>query len=99
TMLVRGSALEQGMSHYLVDQINGTDNIEVRLRSSIIEVIGINRLEQIVIRNANTDETESISADALFIFIGAKPHTEIVADVVECNKAGYILTGADLIKE
>lgn len=99
TMLVRGSALEQGMSHYLVDQINGTDNIEVRLRSSIIEVIGINRLEQIVIRNANTDEIESISADALFIFIGAKPHTEIVADVVECNKAGYILTGADLIKE
>ena len=40
TMLVRGSSLQKGMSQYLVDQINNTENIEVRLRSSVVEIIG-----------------------------------------------------------
>ena len=40
TMLVRGSSLQKDMSQYLIDQINGTKNIEIRVRSSIAEVIG-----------------------------------------------------------
>jgi thioredoxin reductase (NADPH) len=32
----------------------------------------------------------------MFIFIGAAPHSELVADVVETNAAGFILTGVDL---
>ena len=97
TMLVRGSSLERGMSQYLVDQINGTENIEVRLRTSVTEVIGIDRLEALVIQNNDTAETETVPAAALFIFIGAKPHSDLVADVVERNPAGFILTGPDLI--
>jgi thioredoxin reductase (NADPH) len=32
----------------------------------------------------------------MFIFIGAVPHTDIVAGIVERNRAGFILTGTDL---
>jgi thioredoxin reductase (NADPH) len=99
TMLVRGSALEKGMSQYLVDQINDTENIEVRLRTSVTEVSGTDRLESIVIQNRDTGEIETLPASALFIFIGAKPHTEMVADIVERNHSGFILTGMDLIEE
>jgi thioredoxin reductase (NADPH) len=99
TMLVRSSALEKGMSQYLVDQIKGTENIEVQLRRRVSEVSGTDRLENIVVQNINTGETEVVAADALFIFIGARPHTDIVAGVVECNHAGFVLTGADLIKD
>jgi thioredoxin reductase (NADPH) len=99
TMLVRGTALEKGMSQYLVDQIHDTENIEVRLRSSVTEVMGTDRLESIVIKNRDTEETETLPASALFIFIGAKPHTDMVADIVERNHAGFILTGMDLIQE
>lgn len=98
TMLVRGSALEKGMSQYLVDQINNTENIEVRLRMSVTEVIGTDRLESIVIKNRDTEETETLSAAALFIFIGAKPHTDFVAEIVERNNSGFILTGSDLFR-
>jgi thioredoxin reductase (NADPH) len=97
TMLVRGSALEKGMSQYLVDQINSTENIEVRLRTNITEVIGTDRLEALVIKNDDTGETETVPAAALFIFIGARPHSDFVADVVERNSAGFILTGPDLV--
>jgi thioredoxin reductase (NADPH) len=96
TMLVRGSALENGMSQYLVDQINGTENIEVRLRASVTEVVGTDRLEAVIVNNIDTGKTETILAAALFIFIGAKPHSDFVADLVERNNAGFILTGPDL---
>ncbi|MCB0225541.1 MAG: FAD-dependent oxidoreductase [Anaerolineae bacterium] len=97
TMLVRGSDLKAGMSQYLVDQINDTKNIEVCVRMSVIEVRGGDRLEALVIKNNDTGQTETVPAAALFIFIGAKPHSDLVSGVVECNSAGFILTGPDLI--
>jgi thioredoxin reductase (NADPH) len=99
TMLVRGSSLQKDMSQYLVDQINGTENIEVRVRTSVTEVVGTDRLEALVIKDNDTGETETVPAAALFVFIGAKPHSDFVADVVERNQAGFILTGPDLIRD
>jgi thioredoxin reductase (NADPH) len=99
TMLVRGSSLQKDMSQYLIDQINGTENINVRVRTSIIEAIGTDRLEALVIKDNDTGDIETVPAAALFVFIGAKPHSEFVADVVERNEAGFILTGPDLIRD
>jgi thioredoxin reductase (NADPH) len=99
TMLVRGSSLEKGMSHYLVDQINGTKNIEVLVRTEVVEMTGQNRLEAITITNKETGESQTVPAAAMFIFVGAVPHTDLVAGVVERNRAGFILTGQDLIRD
>ncbi len=98
TMLVRGSSLERGMSQYLVDQIGDTKNIEVRLRSEVVEVHGKNQLEAISVRNRDTGDCETYPAAALFIFIGAEAHTDFLADIVERNSAGFIITGSDLIQ-
>lgn len=99
TMLVRGSSLQKDMSQYLIEQINGTEHIEVRVRTSVTEVIGTDRLEALVIKDNDTGDLETVPAAALFVFIGAKPHSEFVADVVERNEAGFILTGPDLIRD
>ncbi|GAB4581995.1 MAG: FAD-dependent oxidoreductase [Anaerolineales bacterium] len=99
TMLVRAAALELGMSQYLVDQIAGTPNIEVLTRTEVVEVKGTNKLEGLVYKHAETGETVFVETPALFIFIGAVPHTEFVRGIVETNSAGFILTGADLLKE
>ena len=99
TMLVRGSSLQKDMSQYLIDQINCTENIELRTHTSVSRVIGTDRLEALEIRDNDTGETETVPAAALFVFIGAKPHSDFVADVVERNQAGFILTGPDLIRD
>ena len=99
TMLVRGSSLQKDMSQYLIDQINCTENIDVRVRTSIFEAIGTDRLEALVIKDNDTGDIETVPAAALFVFIGAKPYSEFVADVVERNEAGFILTGSDLIRD
>jgi thioredoxin reductase (NADPH) len=35
----------------------------------------------------------------LFIFIGAEPHTDWLADSVERDKRGFIVSGPDLIRD
>jgi thioredoxin reductase (NADPH) len=96
TLLVRGSSLQRGMSRYLVDQIEATENIEVLVRTEVVESIGKNRLEAITLVNKDTGHTETVPAAAMFLFIGAVPHSDLVAGVVERNSAGFILTGSDL---
>jgi thioredoxin reductase (NADPH) len=96
TMLMRSRGLELGMSQYLVDQIEGRPNIEVRTRTTVERVAGEDKLEQVTILDQETGQTETLPAAAMFIFIGAVPHTELVAGVVERNPAGLILTGPDL---
>ena len=98
-MLVRGDNLAKGMSHYLVNQIADTANIEVWLNSSVSEVRGSGRLEEIAVNNAATGETRWVPSNALFIFIGAQPRTDWVAGVLARDEMGFILTGPDLMRE
>jgi thioredoxin reductase (NADPH) len=98
TMLVRGSSLEDSMSQYLIDQIEATDNIDVRLQTEVVEAIGADRLEALVMANKGTGETERLPAAALFLFIGAVPHSELVAGIVDCTADGFVLTGPDLVQ-
>jgi thioredoxin reductase (NADPH) len=98
TMLVRSSSLEKGMSQYLVDQINNTENIEVLCRTIVTEVHGDNKLEAITILDKDTGQSRTVPAAAIFLFIGAVPHTEMIAGVVQCNHAGFVLTGQDLMQ-
>jgi thioredoxin reductase (NADPH) len=99
TMLVRGSALSRSMSHYLINQIAETPNIEVCVETEVVEAHGDNRLEAITTIDRKSGETQKRPADALFAFVGAAAHTDMVAGVVERNSAGFILTGPDLIRE
>ena len=98
-MLIRGTSLAKGMSQYLVDQIEGTDNIDVLVRTVVTEAHGTDRLEAISMKNIDSGLEETVPASAMFVFIGAVPHTEMVAGVVERNNAGFILTGPDLFQD
>ena len=98
-LVVRDSSLDKGMSQYLVDQIASTPNIEVMTRTIVNEVHGENKLEKIVLRNIDSDKVQTLPAAAMFIFIGAVPHTGLVADLVKRNRAGFIITGSDLLKD
>lgn len=96
TMLVRGDSLARTMSKYLIDQIEETENITVQLSSSVIGVKGETNLEAITIANANTKVFQTVSANSLFIFIGAEPRTDWLEGLVERDEQGYILTGTYL---
>jgi thioredoxin reductase (NADPH) len=96
TMLVR-SNLSKSMSQYLINQIKNTQNIEVLSNTEIVEVHGNDKLEAITYKNTQSGETIKNSTPAIFIFIGAKPHTEMLKNVVKLSDNGFILTGRDLM--
>jgi thioredoxin reductase (NADPH) len=98
TLVVRGDSLSKSMSYYLVHQINKTPNIHVLLNSKIIEVQGETRVEFITISDTHTGKKQTIECSLLYIFIGAVPHTDALADLIERDANGFILTGQDLIQ-
>ena len=96
TMLVRGSSLAASMSDYLVQAITSADNIDVRLRTQIVDGYGRQRLESLVLQEIGKETTETVAATALFVLIGAQPRTSWLPASVRCDPRGFILTGADL---
>jgi thioredoxin reductase (NADPH) len=97
TLVVRGDSLSKSMSYYLIHQLDKTNNIRVLLNSKVTEVRGENRLEFITIANTQTGEVQTFPSPALYIFIGAVPHTDAVVGLIERDANGFILTGPDLI--
>ena len=95
TVLVRGAALTEGMSQYLVDRITDTSNIEVLARAEVVAAHGAGRLEAVDI-SGETGEARRLEAAAMFIFIGSAPRSDLAAGLVQRDPGGFILTGPDL---
>jgi thioredoxin reductase (NADPH) len=96
TVLVRGESLEKSMSRYLIDRIGATENIEVVTKAEITAVAGTGRLERVTLRLPDSGEERVLDVAGMFIFIGAKPRTEMFAGTIELDEKGYVLTGPDL---
>lgn len=97
-MIVRGDSLSKSMSHYLVERIQTIPNISVIPNSEVVAVEGSDRLERITVRHHDTGEREELRAGALFIFIGAEPHSEWLEGVVTRDSKGFLVTGANLLR-
>lgn len=99
TILIRKEDLTSTMSSYLIDQINAIENIEVHGRREVIEACGNEHLQKLVIENVEDKSRYDVEADALFIFIGAKPITEWLGSSIIRDSKEYIITGRDLLLE
>jgi thioredoxin reductase (NADPH) len=95
TLLARAEALRRSMSQYLMDRIAATPTIEVITGVEVTGVRGSGRLQKVVIRGAAGAESE-IDAAAMFIFIGARPRSEMISGLLELDEKGFVLTGSDL---
>jgi thioredoxin reductase (NADPH) len=96
TLVVRAARLDTGMSHYLVRQIEATPNVEVRTDTEVVDGGGDGWLEHLVLRARGSGERERVSAHALFLMIGAQPHTEWLPATIERDPGGFVMTGSDL---
>lgn len=98
-MLIRRDSLNLVAANYLVQQINKVPNIHVLANTEIISFMGNQVLEKVILKNNKTGEEKTVSAKAVFVYIGAKPSTEWLNDFIIKDEKGFIVTGNDLIKE
>jgi thioredoxin reductase (NADPH) len=92
-LLVREGELTDHMSRYLADRIERSRNIEVMLHTDVRELVGDRVLEGLVVEDNRTGERRTLDARALFVFIGAAPHTEWLGEQVALDDGRFILTG------
>ena len=96
TILIRHDDLAMSMSQYLIDNIEANPAVNVRPYAQVLAARGDTHLTGLVIRDRQTQEQEEVEAGALFIFIGQTAHTAWLADLVQLDERGFILTGEDL---
>jgi thioredoxin reductase (NADPH) len=98
TMLVRGQSLKSTLSQYLVDRIDLSSNIEVKVNCVLTGIEGGESLEKIRYRTLDAEDETEIDTGWVFVCVGGKPQTDWVdAEQLARDSAGYILTGTDLL--
>ncbi|NJC28099.1 FAD-dependent oxidoreductase [Neolewinella antarctica] len=97
-ILVRKPDLTSSMSSYLIEQLESIDNITIHGYREIQKVCGDDdHVERLVIEDLEKSETYETPADALFIFIGARPRTDwIERGQILTDKRGFVITGRDI---
>jgi len=98
TLLVRGASLAGSMSDYLAREIDAAPNITVRFATEVVGAGGDRQLDHLVLRDCSDSSTQNVPADALFIFIGARPHTEWLSGILALDDHGFLLTGRDIVE-
>ncbi|AZO10488.1 MULTISPECIES: FAD-dependent oxidoreductase [unclassified Mesorhizobium] len=98
TLLARRDSLNATMSRYLVERIEAQPNIEVLAETEITALEGHDgNLDRVRWRNRLTGEETARAIHHIFLFIGADPNTDWLAD---CNVAldakGFVRTGPDV---
>jgi thioredoxin reductase (NADPH) len=95
SLVVREHDLDENMSRYLADRIAALPSVDVLTHCEVRELVGDDKLEAVIVEDTETGERRRIEARALFVFIGAEPHTEWLRGTVALDEGGYILTGQD----
>ena len=96
-IVVRGESLAQSMSRYLIDEIEAAPNVDTWFQTEVVDGGGDGRLERLVLADRRTGVTRTVEAAALFVLVGARPHTGWLPDAVARDRWGFVLTGADLL--
>lgn len=96
TIVVRGPSLAKSMSRYLIDEIDAAPNISVRSHAQVVDGGGDARLAWVTLRDGETGEETREEAAALFVLIGAVPHTDWLPDAIARDRWGYVMTGPEL---
>lgn len=96
-LLVRGRSIEEKMSSYLSDRIMNTDNINVHTETEVVAVDGDGHLNELTLQNG--ESRKQVSADELFVMIGAVPRTSWLPEGIERDKHGFVMAGGEVNEE
>ena len=96
SLMIRGGDLAKSMSRYLIDEIERREQVEVITYGEVVELHGEHALESVTVADSDTGERRELACKALFVFIGADPHTDWLRGHVAMDEHCFLLTGRDV---
>lgn len=81
-------------SKIMVDRVLANPKVEVMWNTQVVDVIGKDSLESLVLEDTQTKERKNASFDGLFLAIGHKPNTDLFNGLLETDEVGYLKTKA-----
>jgi thioredoxin reductase (NADPH) len=92
-VLIRRESLAATMSRYLIDQIDRHPRISLHPQTQISRLDRDGTaLKAVVVATADGGESR-LDVGAVFVFIGADPHTTWLSTLIALDEHGFILTG------
>ena len=71
------------------------ENVEFHWNSVVEEFLHGNKVTGVRLRNTLSGEESVVETDGVFISIGRKPATELLAGQLELDESGYVIAGED----
>lgn len=98
TQVVRGPKLS-AMSEYLIDRLGKLKNVEVRYSCEVDTCIGgsVLPMDGGTLTHVKLSNGDIVQADAMFVFIGAVPHTDWLMGTCSLDKFGFVETDGQLM--
>lgn len=76
----------------LQEKVFKNPKIDILWNSNLLEIKGKDLVERVVIFNNKTNQKREIRIDGVFMYVGFKPNSSLVKDLVEMDKLGRIIT-------
>ncbi|MBQ9536948.1 MAG: FAD-dependent oxidoreductase [Desulfovibrionaceae bacterium] len=86
----------RGRKVYQDRLLSQTDKIQTHLSCVVEALHGSKDLEGITIKNLNTNATEEIACEAIFIYVGFEPITTFLPETLKKDPAGFIITDTEM---
>ena len=90
-VVVRGTSLAASMSDYLSRRLEADPRVQLHYETTVSQLHGDDHLDAITLDTP--DGPQRIESRALFIMIGAAPNTDWLAEHIELDERGFVLTG------
>ena len=94
TVVVRKDHLRAQQA--LLDELMGSEKVEIRLQTSVVAVEGDGLLSKMTFRDNSTGQTYAESFDegsrGVFVLVGRVPETEALRALVSLDESGYVIT-------
>jgi thioredoxin reductase (NADPH) len=81
-------------SRIMQDRAFANDKISFRWNSQVVDVLGEEKVEGLILIDTETNEKSELPVTGFFVAIGHRPNTDLFADQLKMKDNGYLLTEA-----
>jgi len=80
----------------LQERLFSNPKAEIIWKSKVTKIYGEGKVEGILLKELERGKLRSLACSGVFIFIGLKPNTGFLGDLVELDKNGFVKTNPDM---